>query len=158
MTFSVILWTIALSLLPISELRGAIPYALYNQVELVPAFLIAVAANSLATPVVFVFLSTAHRLLLRLSWYRNFFERVVERARHKVKHAVDKYGYWGLAIFVAIPLPLTGAYTGALGAWVLGMDKRKAFLAVTAGVVTAGVVVSLVAYFGISAFSIFIKA
>ncbi len=58
---------------------------------------------------------------------------------------------------MAIPLPITGAWTGALGAWVLGMNPKKSFLAITAGVVVAGIVVTLVAYFGIKALSFFLK-
>jgi len=158
MKLSVIAWAVALSLLPISELRGAIPYALWNGVGVVPAFLLCVAANSLVSILLLVFLSTLHRLLSRIGWYTRAFERIIERARRKVREPVEKYGYWGLAVFVAIPLPLTGAWTGAIGAWVLGMDRRKSFFAITAGVVIAGIAVTLVAYFGIQALSFFIKA
>lgn len=157
MAVSVILWGILLSLLPISELRGAIPYLLANKVAVVPAFLICVGANSLVSPIMYLFLSTLHRLLLHWKLYARGFEKFLERARRKVHEPVEKYGYWGLAIFVAIPFPLTGAWTGALGAWVLGMDWKKSFLAITAGVITAGVVVSLVAYFGIQALLFLIK-
>ncbi len=57
---------------------------------------------------------------------------------------MDKYGFWGLALFVAVPLPLTGAYTGTILAWLLGMDWKKAFPAVGLGVIVAGVVVLLI--------------
>ncbi len=70
---------------------------------------------------------------------------------------VDKYGYWGLALFVAIPLPITGAYTGTLGAWVLGMDPKKTFLAVALGALIAGIIVTVVVSLGIEAFSLFVK-
>jgi uncharacterized membrane protein len=79
------------------------------------------------------------------------------RARRKVQDAVKRWGYWGLAVFVAIPLPLTGAWTGILGAWVLGMEWRKSMAAVAAGVLVAGIVVTVVAFFGIKAFSFFLK-
>ena len=158
MDISVIFWAVLLSLAPISELRGAIPYALYHGMGVVPAFLLCVAVNSLVSPLLLLFVSTLHKLLSRWKWYAGAFERIVERARRKVHEPVERYGYWGLAIFVAIPLPLTGAWTGALGAWVLGMNPRKAFLAITAGVIVAGVVVTAVAFLGIKALAFFIKA
>jgi len=157
MDISVIFWTVLLALAPIAELRGAIPYALYNGMGIIPAFLLSVAVNSLVSPLLLLFISTLHRLLSKWKWYARAFERVVERARRKVHDPVEKYGYWGLAIFVAIPLPMTGAWTGALGAWVLGMNPKKSFLAITAGVIGAGVVVTAVAFFGIKALSFFTK-
>lgn len=158
MDASTIAWAVLLSLLPIAELRGAIPYALASGVPVEAAFAICVAANMLVGPVAWLFLSTLHRLLSRWRPYTAAFERIVERARRKVHAAVERWGYWGLAVFVAIPLPFTGAWTGALGAWVLGMEVRKSLAAVAVGVLIAGVVVTLVAFFGIKAFSIFLKS
>jgi uncharacterized membrane protein len=146
-----------LSLLPISELRGAIPYALAHGVPPAIAYVYCVALNALVGPFVFLFLSTVHRLMFRIAWYRRVFGRLIERARHRVEKKVARYGYLGIVLFVAIPLPVTGAYTGSLGAWVLGLDRGKTYLAVAIGVVLAGLVVSIVAYFGIGALSLFIK-
>ena len=157
MSISLVLWTVLLSLAPISELRGAIPYALYHGMGVIPAFFLCVVVNSLIYPLLLAFISTLHRLLSRWKWYARTFDRLVERARRKVHDRVEKYGYWGLAIFVAIPFPLTGAWTGSLGAWVLGMNPRKSFVAITAGVLVAGIVVTLVAYFGIKGLSFFLK-
>jgi uncharacterized membrane protein len=70
---------------------------------------------------------------------------------------VEKYGYAGLALFVAIPLPITGAYTGTLGAWILGMNRRKTMLAVLGGVIIAGVIVATVFSLGIKALYFFLK-
>lgn len=157
MTPTVLIVAGLLSILPVSELRGAIPYALANHVTVPLAFVVCTLLNMLVAPIVFVFLSTLHRLLDRLGWYHRIFTRLLERARIKVKSQVDKYGYIGVMLFVAIPLPITGAYTGSLGAWVLGLDRRKTFLAVSAGVLIAGVIVTVVATLGIQALSIFIK-
>ena len=149
--------TALLCLLPISELRGAIPYGMAK--GLPPAFLIpfCIVLNALVGPLVYLFLSTAHRLLGRFSWYRSFFAKIVSRARRKVHAKVEKLGYFGLALFVAIPLPITGAYTGTLGAWVLGLDPKKTYLAVLLGVCIAATVVSLVTFLGIGALSLFVK-
>jgi len=64
---------------------------------------------------------------------------------------------FGIMLFVAIPLPITGAYTGTLGAWILGMSRRKTILAALGGVIISGIIVSIVATLGIQAFSFFIK-
>lgn len=157
MNASTIAWAVLLSLLPIAELRGAIPYSLASGAPVGAAFALCVGANLLVGPIAWLFLSTLHRLLSRWRPYASVFERVVERARRKVHAAVERWGYWGLAVFVAIPLPFTGAWTGTLGAWVLGMEVRRSLAAVAVGVLAAGVVVTLVAFFGIKAFSIFLK-
>jgi len=149
--------SIALCLLPISELRGGLPYALASGVPLAVALPVCVAANALVAPLVYLFLSTLHKLLSRWPVYLRFYEAVLARARTKVHAAVEKYGYWGLALFVAIPLPITGAYTGTLGAWVLGMQRRRTLLAVTVGVAVAGLIVAAVTVLGIKALYFFIK-
>jgi uncharacterized membrane protein len=149
--------SLLLSLLPIAELRGGLPYALAGGVPPLPAYLMCVAANALVSPLVFLFLSSLHRLLDRWPAYHRLFERIIERSRRKIHGAVERFGYWGLMVFVAIPLPLTGAYTGALGAWVLGMRRGKAMLFIALGVAVAGVVVSLVYLLGVQALGFFLK-
>src|SRR5512145_402857 len=118
MTADKLFWAAFLSLTPISELRGGIPFAVANGMALLPAALWCVAWNALAGPIAYVFLQTVHKLLYKWKAYASFFDRFVERARARVKPSVDKYGYWGLAVFVGIPLPFTGAWTGVLGAWI----------------------------------------
>ncbi len=146
-----------LSLLPISELRGAIPYGIANGMSVPVAYLYCVALNTLVGPLVYFFLFSFHRLFSLMRWYRNLFDRVIEQARRRVQKKVDRFGYWGLMFFVAVPLPITGAYTGTLGAWILGLDAKRTFLAVLAGVMISGVIVTTVTYFGIGAFSFLIK-
>jgi uncharacterized membrane protein len=152
------IFTIGLSFLPISELRGAIPFAVARGIPLFEAALIAVVCNALVGPVAFVFLETFHKLLYRWAFYAGIFDRFVAKARVKVHASVEKYGYLGIMVFVAIPLPMTGAWTGTLGAWILGMDRRKTMLAVAAGVAIAGIIVSFVVGMGIGALSIFTKS
>jgi uncharacterized membrane protein len=157
MSLSSLFWSAFLSLMPISELRGAIPVAVASGMPLLFAAAWCVAWNALAGPIAYLFLASAHKVLYKWRPYAGFFDRFVERARAKVHASVEKYGYWGLMVFVAIPLPLTGAWTGALGAWILGMDRKKSMLAVAAGVLVAGIVVSLVVGLGLSALSFFVK-
>lgn len=144
-------------MLPIAELRGGLPFALASGVPPIPAYLVCVIANSLVGPLVFLFLTSLHKLLIRWGAYHRFFEKIIERARRRVREKVERYGYLGLMIFVAIPLPFTGAYTGALGAWVLGMGRLKSLLAIFLGVALAGVLVAAVYLLGIKALYFFIK-
>lgn len=149
--------TAAFTLLPISELRGAIPYAVINGMHPLTAYFFCVILNALLGPLVYLFLDSLHRLFYRWNWYRSLFDKIVTRARHKVESQVEKFGYLGIMLFVGIPLPITGAYTGTLGAWILGLDRRKTVIAVAGGAAISGIIVSLLVYFGTEAASIFIK-
>ncbi|MDR2375918.1 MAG: small multi-drug export protein [Treponema sp.] len=149
--------TAFLAFLPISELRGAIPFAIANGIPWYIALPYAVMLNALVAPVCWIFLSTLHKWLLPIAWYANFFNRFVERARNKLQRGVEKWGWLGIALFVAIPLPVTGAWTGTLGAWVLGLRKGRTFLAVILGLICAGIVVTAVVSLGIRALDVFIK-
>jgi uncharacterized membrane protein len=141
-------------LIPIFEIRGGLPIALEGGMHPLLAYGYCVILNIMVTPVVLLFLNTFHKLFLHFAWYKRISNNLIERARAKVKAKVDKYG------FLAIPLPVTGAYTGALGAWILGMDMKKAFFAIALGVAVAGGLVTGVYYLvkaGYSIFSIFMK-
>jgi uncharacterized membrane protein len=149
--------TVALCLAPISELRGGLPFALSRGMPLIPAYLLCVAANAAVSPLIYVFLSSVHRLLVRWPAYARFFTRFIESARRRVHGQIERFGIAGLIIFVAIPLPITGAVTGTFGAWILGLPRRKVFPAVTAGVAVAGVIVAAVYTLGIRALDLFLK-
>jgi len=157
MNLNTLFWTAFFAFLPISELRGAIPFALSQGMPWYGALLYSAFINALVAPVCWIFLSTVHRLLYRWGWYKRTFDAFVERARGKVHEKVEAWGWLGIAAFVAIPLPVTGAWTGTLGAWILGLDKKKTLLAVIIGVAVAGCIVTTVAMLGISAFAIFVK-
>lgn len=152
-----VLFTVLLSLVPISELRGSIPFAYFNGINLFQAFCIAVLSNAMVAPIAMIFFSTLHKILDKWGFYHRVFEKTVSRARAKVESKIEKYGYLGLLIFVAIPLPVTGAWTGSLGAWVLGLNKTKSILFIGLGVLIAGIIVSAVLLSGVGISSIFIK-
>jgi uncharacterized membrane protein len=141
---SVILKTILLSILPISELRGAIPYAIANKINPLLAFLISVLGNVLVIPITFFFLDNLHKYFLKIKSYEKFFNKYIEVKRKNFeKHVGTKFEFWALAIFVAIPLPLTGAYSGAIIAWFFNLKRRKSYLAIFLGVLIAGIIVTL---------------
>jgi uncharacterized membrane protein len=130
------------TVLPISELRGGMWLGIVT-LGLNPLliFSIAVVVNILIFfPIFFALRLLYDKFLFRIP----LFDRYLENLRKRGKPKVDKYGFWGLFAFVAVPLPLTGAYTGTILAWLLGMDWRKAFPAVGLGVLVAGTIVLLI--------------
>ena len=150
-------YAIILSLLPIAELRGGLPYAYLSGHPIWLAYLICVTANFFVGPIVFLFLETVHKWLIKWPFYEKIFDKFIQRVRRKTGRLIEKYGFWGVTLFVAIPLPVTGAYTGTVAAWLFGLDKRKSLLAILVGVCIAGLVVSLVVYFGIEALAFLYK-
>tara|TARA_B100000315_G_C14592561_1_gene596713 strand:+ start:3838 stop:4317 length:480 start_codon:yes stop_codon:yes gene_type:complete len=149
---------ILLTLTPALELRASIPYGiLIANLNWFIVLVVAVITNIILGPVVFFIIDKFIHLFLRMSWFSKIWDKVVERSQRKVKPYVDKYGEWGLALFIGIPLPGSGVYTGAVAAYLLGFDKKKFFGAVVAGVLIAGILVSLIVATGVSGFSLFVK-
>jgi uncharacterized membrane protein len=130
------------TVLPVSELRGGMWLGIVTyRLDPLLIFAIAVIANILVFfPVFFVLRLFYDKFLFRVP----LFGRYLDGLRKRGKPMVDKYGFWGLFVFVAVPLPFTGAYTGTILAWLLDMDWKKAFPAVAAGVVVAGIIVFLI--------------
>ncbi|MCJ7646314.1 small multi-drug export protein [bacterium] len=137
---------ILLSISPISELRGGIPAALALGMPAIEAFLICVLANIAIILPVWLFFDFLHSKLLSIRIYKKFSDKILKRIMVKSGHIKENmlnFGYLALTIFVAIPLPMTGAYTGTIIAWLLKLDRKKSFIAVAAGVIIAGIVVTL---------------
>jgi len=151
------LMTILLGVVPVSELRGAIPYAYFNGVPLWLAAVIGILSNALVPFIGFLFLGTLHKLLDKWGAYHRLFEKTVAKARTKVGEKVRKYGLWGLMVFVAIPLPITGTWTGTVGAWVLGLDRKKSILSIMLGILISGTIVTTVIFTGAGIASLFTK-
>lgn len=145
--------TLALSVLPISELRGAIPYAYLNNIPLWESYLISVFGNLLVIPIGMVFFAIVEKVLYRFSFFKNLFDSKTD----KVRKNIARYGYIGLTLFVGIPLPITGVWTGLCGAWFLRLDKKKSSLALAMGVLISGLIVSLVLLTGSGLSSLFTK-
>jgi uncharacterized membrane protein len=130
------------SALPVAELRGGIPFALASGIEWKQAYMICAAGNFLpVVPLVF-FLDPLASFLGRWRPMDRFLERMFARTRRKGK-IVERYEALGLMLFVAIPLPITGAWTGAVAAFLFGVRPRYSIPAIIAGILTAGVIVTL---------------
>lgn len=137
--------TMFISILPISELRGAIPIAIgvYHMSPL-NAFFWAVLGNSIPPILIIFFLDkVANFLSKHFVFWKKFFDWLFERTRRKAKDKIEKYGSWGLFFLVAIPLPMTGGWTGALAAFIFGIDKKKSIPVIILGIITAGIIVTL---------------
>jgi len=133
--------------LPISELRGAIPLALYYGMSLSKAFWLSVLGNVIfVAPALFLFEPVSRRLR-RFKLWSHFFDWVFERTK-KNADTVQKYEALGLAIFVAVPLPMTGAWSGVIAASLFKIKFRYAFIAIVAGVIGAGLIVSILCALG----------
>ena len=154
-----LLLAIILSILPITELRAGLPvavdYALKNNISVLPVFLLIVLANISVIFLIFIFLDFLHKEFMRISSYKKVFGFFIARTRNKaqnVKGKMEIYGYLALAFFVAIPLPATGAWTGCLIAWLLGLDRRKSILAISFGVIIAGIIILIASlgFFGLT--------
>ncbi|WP_320130434.1 small multi-drug export protein [uncultured Sphaerochaeta sp.] len=153
-----LLISVLLSILPISELRGGIPYAFFNGYDLVYATPLCIIANAMVAPICYTFLATFHKLFYtHWNWYISFFDKFIAKAQHRIASKVNRFGYWGILLFVAIPLPITGAWTGTLGSWILGLDKRKTMMAVFGGVIVSGLIVTSLVTLGVGLDSVFIK-
>lgn len=141
-----ILTTFLISMVPVIELRGAIPWA--TGMGLSPAIAIPVAmiGNLIPIPFIIIFIKKIFAWMRSVSPKLNKVVDRMEAKAEKNKEKVLKYAFWGLAIFVAIPLPGTGAWTGALVAAMLDMSLKKAFPSVVLGVVIAGIIVAFVSY------------
>lgn len=146
-----------LSFIPISELRGGIPFGFFSDIPLSIASPLCIASNMLVPIIAHLFLATLHTVLYRRERYKAWFDKVVVRTQKRISPKINKYGYLGLMLFVAIPLPLTGAWTGSLGSWVFGMEKKKAIFSIMLGVLVAGIIVTLILLGGLGINSIFIK-
>lgn len=142
--------TFLLAMLPVSELRGAMPVALtVFKLNTLEAFLISVLGNVLIVPLIFIFLNFLQSSLINNF---SFTKRVSEKlfaffkkrySSTNIKHLV------GLALFVAIPLPLTGAWTGSIIAFLLGISLKKALISIFAGVLVSGLIVLFLTKTGI---------
>ena len=143
--------TILLSATPISELRGAIPIAIgvYGMGP-VETYILAVIGNMLPVVPLLLFLEPVSTYLRRFKMWDIFFSWLFTRTHRNHSERFEKYGILALTIFVAIPLPVTGAWTGCAAAFVFGIKFRHALLAILAGVMIAGVIVTAVTLSGIS--------
>lgn len=147
------IFTLLVSMIPIVELRGGIPFGVALGLPYGEAFVAAVIGNIIPTPFILVYIRRIFQ------WMRQRLPRLdgmvdaLERKAHLKGKKVNKYKYLGLMLFVGIPLPGTGAWTGALAAAFLDMPLRKAMPSIIAGVVLAGCIMTGLTHVGVNVFT-----
>ena len=130
--------TFFISMVPVVELRGAIPIATASGLDLWLAICISVIGNMVPVPFIILFIRKIFEWMRKISKKLDKVVSVMEQKAEKNRKVVDRYKFWGLFILVAIPLPGTGAWTGALVAAMLEMRLKDAIPAIFLGVMGAG--------------------
>lgn len=135
------------SMIPIIELRGAIPMGAAFGLPWWQTFLISVVGNMLPVPFILLFINAILKWMAgcRVKLFNKIAGWLLRKAE-KNREKIEKYAFWGLAIFVGVPLPGTGAWTGSLVAAVIDLKFWKALLSALIGVLAAGVVMTLISY------------
>ena len=136
-----------ISLLPLLELRGGLIAASLLQLNPLTGYIVSIIGNIIPVPFILLFINKI------LEWMRNSkvkwlnkLAKWLDKKANKNKSKIEKYGYLGLVLFVGIPLPGTGAWTGCLAASVLEMDKKKSFFSVMLGVLMASIIMMIISY------------
>lgn len=134
-----------ISIMPILELRGGLIAATLLKANPVTSFIVALIANMLPIPFILWCITPLFKKLKKLKMFDKWIEKLETRALKK-KDKIEKAEFWGLLLFVGIPLPGTGAWTGCLIAALLDMNKKKSLLAACLGVLLAGLIMMVVSY------------
>ena len=148
MNFSKLLYGIILTILPVTELRIGMPlaisYGIENNIPLFLIFLLIVLINIITVFFIFFLLDSVHSRLLYFNAYKKGFDFYLKRLQKRIdkfKERYNKLGFLALIFLVCIPLPGTGAWTGSMVSWVLGLNRKKSILAISIGVIIAGILV-----------------
>lgn len=131
------LWSIS----PLGEAKVGIPYALINGVNIYVAFIVCFAANVLVFPLMSFFLNYINRHFLKWRFYKKSAIYVAKKAKFGAGNNIQKYGFWGLLLFVMAPIPGTGVYAGTIAAYLFGIERKRAFMACTIGIFLSCVLV-----------------
>lgn len=144
------------SMLPILELRAAIPIGVALDMNIFECYFISVLGNMLPIPFILIFIKKILEYMSKskIKLFNKVSNKLIEKA-DKRSDSVNRYSLLGLFLFVAIPLPGTGGWTGALIASLMGMRFKKSFISILCGVMVAGLIMTLASYGVVSIFKIF---
>lgn len=141
---------ILLTLMPLTELRLGLPVAMSYAKDSWPllffVFIIIVAINILLVFAIFWFLDVLHELFMNFKIYKKLFGvalRRIQKKMDKFEKSYSKSEFWALVFFVGIPLPMTGAWSGCLLSWALGIERKKSVVAISLGILIAGILIFL---------------
>ncbi len=151
----IIIYTFLISISPLGEARAGIPYGILNGLHPVLAFLAGLIGNLLIFPLFMLLINAFNKKLWRYRVYKQQNIRLIRRAKKGVGVHIQKYGFWGLMIFVMIPLPTTGAYIGTIAAYIFKIPRREAFVAISLGVIISCLIMATGMHFGLLGVSLF---
>jgi uncharacterized membrane protein len=146
---NLIISTFLFSISPFGEARFGILYGILNGLNPFAAFLIGMVANLLIFPLVMFLLGAFNARLWKCKLYRKGALKLMRRAKNGVGKEIQKYGFWGLMIFVMIPLPVTGAYMASLAAYIFKIQRKQAFVAISLGVIISCLIMATGVHYGI---------
>ena len=140
-----ILYLIFITLLPFLELRASIPYGInVFRMPWLNVFIVCVIANIILGILIYFMLEKFVKFFLRYKIFSKPYNKIVLTTQKKIQKSVDKYGELGVALFIGVPLPGSGVYSGALGAYVIGLNFKKFIIANIIGVLIAGTIVTII--------------
>lgn len=153
-----ILILIGLTLLPFLELRASIPYGILNtDLNWAAVFLICGITNIILAPIIYFLLDKAVHSFFFIKPFKKVYDYYIIKTQKKIQGYVEKYGEIGVTLFIAVPLPGSGVYSGALAAYILGMSYKDFIKSAIIGVLIAGAIVTAISISGNEAFKFFIK-
>ena len=150
-------WVFLISMLPLIEIRGALPYAVFWGLPLIPSIIVAVIGNMIPVPFIFLFARKVLEWGKDKKYIGKFFTWCIQKGEKGGRKLEAKAGrglYWALFLFVGIPLPGTGAWTGMLAASILDMDFKKSTMAALGGVLLAGAIMLTASLMGLEIFNL----
>ncbi len=153
-----ILKMVAITFLPALELRASIPYGLFGtDFHWSSVFIICVVSNFIVGILIFIFLEWIIKVMCLIKPIEALWKRYIDRTQKRISKGVEKYGEWAVAVFIGIPFPGSGVYTGAVASFLIGLNFKKFLVANLIGVIIAGVLVTLICLTGSGLSNIFIK-
>jgi uncharacterized membrane protein len=151
--YKIWIYTFLFSISPFGEARVGIPYGVINNMPFFWAFTTGLIANLMIYPLMMWLINSFSEKLWSFSYYKKAVIWVSKFAKKGAGNKIEKYGFWGLMIFVMIPLPGTGAYMGTIAAAIFKIQPKKAFLAISLGVIISCIILALFVRLGMWSFT-----
>jgi uncharacterized membrane protein len=135
-----------LALLPVAESRLSIPYGIMNGVDLFTVVSLSIIGNIIPAPLILLTMNRIEKWIMSFNnenMVKKLFIKYIDNLRKRSKKLIEKYGFLGLIIFIAIPLPATGVWTGSIVAYIFGIDPKRAFFAIFIGLIIAIFIITI---------------
>jgi uncharacterized membrane protein len=143
-----VIQTFLISISPFGESRVGIPFGIVSGLHPLYALAIGLLANILVFPIFMLLLDKFNGKLWRFRFYKEKSVKIAQRSKRGVGKKIQKYGFWGLMVFVMIPLPVTGAYAASIAAYIFKLKRKHAFIAISIGLAISCGIMATGAYLG----------